>query len=45
LFCNYKCSIFVMKFEWDPRKATSNRDKHGIRFAEAGQVFLDQRRI
>jgi uncharacterized DUF497 family protein len=34
-----------MKFEWDPRKATSNRDKHGVSFAEAGRVFLDLRRI
>jgi uncharacterized protein len=34
-----------MKFEWDPRKATSNRDKHGVGFAEAGRVFLDPRRI
>src|SRR5437773_542071 len=34
-----------MKFEWDPRKATSNRDKHGVSFAEAGRVFLDPGRI
>ncbi|MEA3196343.1 MAG: uncharacterized protein QOF32_395 [Gammaproteobacteria bacterium] len=34
-----------MNFEWDPRKARSNLDKHGIGFAEAGRVFLDLQRI
>jgi uncharacterized DUF497 family protein len=32
-------------FEWDPRKAKSNLDKHGVSFEEAGRVFLDPRRI
>lgn len=34
-----------MKFEWDPRKATSNLDKHGVDFEEASRVFLDPHRI
>lgn len=28
-------------FEWDPNKALSNVEKHGITFEEAGEVFLD----
>jgi hypothetical protein len=30
-----------MTFEYDPRKAQTNRDKHGISFAEAELVFFD----
>jgi uncharacterized DUF497 family protein len=43
--CNYKCSIFIVDFEWDPDKARSNLDKHGVGFAEARRVFLDPQRI
>jgi uncharacterized DUF497 family protein len=37
--CNayYVC----MQFEYDPQKAKSNRQKHGISFAEAEMVFFD----
>jgi uncharacterized DUF497 family protein len=28
-------------FEWDPKKAHSNKDKHGVSFEEAATVFLD----
>jgi len=28
-------------FEWDPRKAKSNRRKHGVTFEEAATAFLD----
>jgi hypothetical protein len=28
-------------FEWDPRKASSNAEKHGVSFGEAVTVFLD----
>jgi hypothetical protein len=28
-------------FEWDPRKATANADKHGVSFEEAVTIFLD----
>lgn len=34
-----------MNFEWDPRKARSNLDKHGVSFVEAGRVLFDPRRI
>jgi hypothetical protein len=30
-----------MNCEWDPRKAETNFRKHGVRFAEAEPVFLD----
>ena len=30
-----------MSFEWDPIKAEENFRKHGVRFAEAEPVFLD----
>lgn len=28
-------------FEWDPRKAKANADKHGVSFDEAVTIFLD----
>lgn len=30
-----------MNYEWDPKKAESNRRKHGVSFDEAATVFLD----
>ena len=30
-----------LRFEWDERKANSNRRKHGVTFEEAQTVFLD----
>ena len=30
-----------MRFEWDPKKARANLEKHGISFAEAATVFGD----
>jgi uncharacterized DUF497 family protein len=30
-----------MAFEYDPRKAQTNRQKHGIPFADAELVFFD----
>lgn len=30
-----------MTFEYDPRKAQANRQKHGISFADAELVFFD----
>jgi uncharacterized DUF497 family protein len=32
-------------FEWDPRKAQDNRDKHGITFDEAATVFKDSKAL
>ena len=31
-----------IRFEWDPRKATSNEQKHGVSFEEAESVFFDE---
>ena len=28
-------------FEWDPQKAISNYEKHGVSFEEAATVFAD----
>ena len=33
------------RFEWDPRKDRSNQKKHGISFAEAQTVFLDEQAL
>mgnify|MGYP001584078752 CR=1 FL=1 len=30
-----------MEFEWDPKKATANVQKHDVTFAEAATVFGD----
>jgi uncharacterized protein len=30
-----------LRFEWDPRKALSNKTKHGVSFEEAADVFGD----
>ncbi|MEJ7747061.1 MAG: BrnT family toxin [Luteimonas sp.] len=30
-----------MLFEWDERKASSNRRKHGISFEDAAEAFMD----
>jgi len=32
----------MIKFEWDPSKATSNKKKHGVSFEEAKSVFYDE---
>jgi uncharacterized protein len=32
----------MIKFEWDPSKAISNRRKHGVSFDEAQSVFYDE---
>lgn len=31
-----------MSYHWDPRKATSNLEKHGVDFADAVGVFEDE---
>ena len=31
-----------IRFEWDPRKARSNKKKHGVSFEEAQSVFFDE---
>ena len=32
----------MIKFEWDPAKATLNNKKHGVTFEEARSVFYDE---
>jgi uncharacterized protein len=32
----------MIKFEWDPTKAASNRKKHSVSFEEAQSVFYDE---
>jgi uncharacterized protein len=34
--------MIELRFEWDPKKASSNEKKHGIAFTEAQTVFLDE---
>jgi uncharacterized DUF497 family protein len=34
-----------MEFEWDDPKATSNFNKHGVRFVFAVEAFFDSRRL
>ena len=31
----------VVDFEWDPKKAVANEEKHGVTFEEAAEVFAD----
>ena len=33
----------ALRFEWDPRKAAANRQKHGVSFEDAQSVFSDER--
>ena len=40
--CTY---IQLMDYQWDPQKATTNRTKHGIDFADAVGVFEDPRAL
>lgn len=32
----------MIKFDWDPAKAASNRKKHGVSFDEARSAFHDE---
>jgi len=34
-----------IRFEWDPRKAKSNAQKHGVSFEEAESVFFDEQAL
>lgn len=39
------CISSSAEFAWDPRKAASNRRKHGVDFADAVGVFEDPRAL
>ncbi len=34
-----------MEFEWDPQKALTNKEKHGVDFADAIEVFGNPARL
>jgi uncharacterized DUF497 family protein len=34
-----------MKFEYDPAKSASNREKHGIDFDQARSLWMDERAL
>ena len=35
----------MLRFEWDDRKNTQNRRKHGVSFEEAQTVFFDEQAL
>jgi uncharacterized protein len=47
-----RCTVYIharilsgvdrLRFDWDPRKASANRAKHGVTFEEALTVFADE---
>jgi uncharacterized DUF497 family protein len=37
--------LFLMDFEYDPKKSQSNKEKHGIDFDEAQALWLDEDRV
>ena len=34
-----------LRFSWDPQKARSNQQKHGVSFEEAETAFLDEQAL
>ena len=34
-----------MRFEWDPKKSSANKTKHGIDFETAKNIWLDENRV
>jgi uncharacterized protein len=34
-----------IRFEWDPQKARSNEQKHGVSFDEAQTIFFDEQAL
>lgn len=40
--CSYNIIMSGLRFSWDPKKAASNREKHGVSFEEARSVFYDE---
>ncbi|MEB3217278.1 MAG: BrnT family toxin [Richelia sp. RM2_1_2] len=42
IHCSYTVGVCELRFEWDERKAISNKKKHGISFSEAETVFYDE---
>jgi uncharacterized protein len=42
LRCSYNVGVAGPRFEWDEKKSRTNLRKHGVSFAEAQTVFLDE---
>jgi len=40
--CTDCAYTYAMSYQWDPRKAASNLEKHGVDFADAVGVFEDE---
>lgn len=40
IVCTY--NVCMIRFDWDPQKARTNLEKHGVSFEEAKSVFLDE---
>lgn len=40
--CKYIALMADLRIEWDPLKAATNLEKHGISFEEAATVFADE---
>ena len=38
----YTVHLSMLRFEWDERKNTANRRKHGVSFEEAQSAFVDE---
>ena len=38
----YNYVVIMIRFEWDDRKSSANRRKHGVSFGEAQTVFFDE---
>jgi hypothetical protein len=41
----HNCAYHLAVYEWDPRKARSNRVKHGVAFADAVGALEDPRAL
>ncbi len=41
----YNVHMEKLEFEWDARKASSNKKKHGVSFEEAKTAFFDEQAI
>ena len=42
---NYNVSMHGISFEWDKKKDSANRKKHGVSFDEATTVFVDEKAL
>jgi uncharacterized DUF497 family protein len=45
IMITYNVCMKDLRFQWDPEKGRDNERKHGVSFAEAQTVFLDENAI